>query len=294
MNERCSSFDAPEGASRRAGALPFRRAARVLTGIAILLGLGAGGCDSCLKRQPRERVPSLGYPSCPEGSRAAGEELLTTQHLRAGPTYPTPDVVERYRLVRRGCHHVLTVRQEWSRQIDDVEVVYDEDFLPLRAWKRMSVPGPGGRSPLVDTRRYEFRTMPVSMTVRNADGLRNFEFRRRERPVAVVGPGRGLVSAWIRRQALEPNQVVRGPVLDFRSLVEKLEEVALRREADRDERMLGGRVRVYTVYGRESVLTDDNGNVLGDLAGLRPSSVLQTPEPAAMNTETPPDPVHTP
>lgn len=284
---------APVLAAKRAGASAFRRSHSLV--LALLALGGAFGCDGCLKRQPRDSVPLLGYPTCAEGDADAGaEQLLAEGELRAGPTYPTPGVVERYRFVRRACHIVATVRQEWSRQIDDVEVVYDLGYRPIRAWKRMSVPGPGGRSPLVDIRRYEFRTLPISMTVRNADGLSNFEFRRRERPVAVVGPGRGLLTAWIRAQSLEPDGIVRGPVLDFRQLVERIDTVALRRETDRSDPAFGGNVRVYTVFGRESVMTDATGAVVGDLAGLRPSSRLGTPAPAPMLTETPPDPVGTP
>lgn len=267
----------------------------------VAFAVAVSGCESCLKRQPRATVEVLPYPSCP-GDRTeadAGSEPVGTVvaegTLRAGPLSSSPDLVERYRFVRTACHYVATVRQEWSRQVDDVEVVYDLAFRPLRVWKRMSVPGQGGRSPLVDIRRYELRTMPISMTMRSGRTLANYVFKRREQPVAVIGPGRGLVTAWIRAQHLRPNQIIRGPVLDFRSLTERIDTVALRREDDRSEPSLGGRrVRVYTIFGRESVFADENDAVIGDLAGLRPSDSVVTPMPPPIPMEDPPNPRNTP
>jgi hypothetical protein len=53
-------------------------------------------------------------------------------------------------------------------------------------------------------------------------------------------------------------------------------------------------VRVYTIYGRESVFADESDAVLGDLAGLRPHEFAGTPEPPPMPMYGTPDPVHTP
>jgi len=259
-----------------------------------LLGLAcffASSCESCLKRQPRDSVEVLPYPTCP--GDAGAPEVLASGVLRAGRSHATPELIERYSIERRGCHVVATVRQEWSRQIDDVEVVYDARFRPIRAWKRMSVPSPAGRSPLVDIRRYELRTMPVSMSARIGDSLRHWVFKRHERPVAVLGPGRGLVTAWIRAQPLAVDQTVRGAVLDFREATERLDTIALRRE--RDTMVPGlGRVRAYTVYGRETVFADDSDTVIGDLSGLRPASSVPGPVPPPMPTDSPPDPIDTP
>lgn len=255
----------------------------------------AAGCESCLKRQPRTSVERLPYPTCGGVEDAGPGAVLAEGTLRGGPTSPTPDLVERFRIERRACHIVATVRQEWSRQIDDVEVVYDRHFRPIRAWKRMSVPAPRGQSPLIDIRRYELRTMPISMTSRTEGHVKNYVFRRREQPVAVIGPGRGLITAWIRAHHLRPNQIVRGPVLDFRSLSETIDIVALRREDDRNEPTLAGRrVRIYTVFGRESVLADENDTVIGDLAGLRPAQAVSAPMPERLETAEAPDPVNTP
>ncbi|MBC7174171.1 MAG: hypothetical protein H5U40_17135 [Polyangiaceae bacterium] len=214
--------------------------------------------------------------------------MIHAGHLRSGPG-SLESVVERYEYRRRGCHIVLTVRQEWPRAVSDVEVVFDEEWRPLRAWKRMTVPG----SEVVDTRWYELRVDPAQMTWRGEEGLQHFWFRGGS-PIAVVGPGRGVFSAWIQSEGgLEVGETVRGPVLDFRSLVERVKEVALRRDPDRDVPGLG-RVQVYTVFGRESLYVDEDGWVVGDLGGLRPDAMLDTPPPAPLPSATPPDPRGTP
>jgi hypothetical protein len=87
---------------------------------------------------------------------------------------------------------------------------------------------------------------------------------------------------------------VRELVLDFREMVERLEEATLTRDDDRFEPSLGKTVRVYVFYGREAVFADENDVVIGDLAGLRPSETLTTPEPESMPRYGDPDPVHTP
>ena len=183
--------------------------------------------------------------------------------------------------------------------ISDVEVVFDEDYRPLRAWKRMSMPRPpaGQLGPTPDIRLYELRGDPATMIRSSEEGREYFTFRAPP-PVAVVGPGRALLGAWIRQHLdLAVGETVRGPVLDFRRPAERIETVALRREADAnmpDVAGPGGHVRVYTVFGRESVFTDDEGNVLGDLAGLRPHALLDTPEPPELPSNEAPDPRGTP
>ena len=199
-------------------------------------------------------------------------------------------VVETYEVRDHGCVKVFTVRQEWAGQATDVEAVFDAQWHPLRVWKRMSVPF---EESIQDTRLYELRNDPPTMTTRNLDGLEHRRFRSQfqgQVPVAVVGPGRALLSAWIWQHELDVGEVVRGPVLDFRRMVERIEEVALRRDPDRDEPSLGGRVRVYTVFGRESVFTTEGGIVVGDLAGLRTDESLETPRPEPIPQTDPPNP----
>lgn len=260
----------------------------------VLLASLSTSCEGCLPRVEVESVAEAPYPTCGDASDV---ELLGEGYLRSGPTMREQSVSERWRLERRGCLYAMTLHQAWERQVTDVEVLFDAEWKPLRAWKRMAVPGapPDGRP---DTRVYHLGESAteggVPMRRASPEGRQAYRIQGAA-PIAVVGPGRALVSAWIRAAGpMEVGDVVRGPVLDFRRLVEKIDEVALRRDPDRDEPSLGGRVRVYTIFGRESIFTDDEGNVLGDLAGLRTHASLDTPEPAPLPEYGEPDPRGTP
>jgi hypothetical protein len=77
-------------------------------------------------------------------------------------------------------------------------------------------------------------------------------------------------------------------------MIESLEVGTLERHADLVEPSLGGRVRVYTFFGKETVFANDDDVVIGDLAGMRPSDLLQTPEPPALPAYGGADPEHTP
>ena len=242
-----------------------------------------------MKRVPVDEVETLAYPSCEDTQR----EVLVEERLRAGPRMPDQDVVESYRFVRESCRIVATIRQSWTRGITDIEVVYDLAWKPLRAWKRVHVPSREGALRLMDIRRYELRTTAANVLVGGGEeGTSRFWFRG-GRPIAVVGAGRGLLYGFIRAAHLGVGQKLRGPVLDFRSTVESVQPVTLRRDPDRHDEILGRTVRVYTVFGRESVFTDENDVVLGDLFGLVPASIVTHPEPAH---PVPPDadPINTP
>ena len=108
------------------------------------------------------------------------------------------------------------------------------------------------------------------------------------------GPGRGLITAWIRRAHLPVGGRVREVVLDIRESLEVVRQVTLRREPDQYVAEYGRALRVYTVYGRESVFADEHDTVVGDLAGLRADAVLRTPAPPALPLYGAPDPVNTP
>lgn len=145
-----------------------------------------------------------------------------------------------------------------------------------------------------DVRAYDLRSDPPHMRrQRGREPLEHYWFRG-EPPVAVVGPGRGLLSAWIKAADLQVAELTRGPVLDFRELVEKVDTVALRRETDKREPSLGGIIERYTVFGRETVFTDDQGFVVGDLFGLRTAESVGKVPPPPVEIGDPPDPVHTP
>ncbi|MBO6938886.1 MAG: hypothetical protein JJ863_28215 [Deltaproteobacteria bacterium] len=255
----------------------------------LVLGVCALGCERCLPRHEVASVPTHPYPSCGDGDLPEGE-VLDQGVLRNGPIMQEP-VVERYEVRKRDCLYVITVRQEWARQITDVEAIFDEEWRPVRLWKRMTVPGEEDETE--DIRLYELRNDPPTMTERRGDEVVHREIRG-EVPIAVVGPGRALLTAWIHAAGLEVGETTRGPVLDFRDLYENIDEVALRRDPARDEESLGGSVEVYTVFGRESVFTDADGWIRGDLAGLRESESLDTPEPDPVPMHAPLDPVGTP
>lgn len=248
---------------------------------------------SCRRKHiPVTSVPQIPYPSCDAGDPGPGA-VLASGRLRAGPNAVEQSVVERYELRQRACLRVMTVRQEWPLNVADVEVVYDEDLLPLRAWKRMTLPGVRTADGQADIRLYELRTPEVTIT-RRARGARTYEVLRGPRPTVVIGPGRGILTAWIRRAHLAVGASVREYALDMRAMLETLAPVTLRRDPDLEVPALGRRVRVYTVFGRESVYADESDAVLGDLAGMLPSDRVGSPEPAPMPVYGAPDPVHTP
>jgi hypothetical protein len=257
-----------------------------------LLALCAGGCGRFKRKHiPVEHVPELGYPSCSAAPLPPGE-LIASEHLRSGPVHPDKQVVERYAIKRRDCLVAVEVRQEWPLGTSDVEVLYDAQLMPLRVWKRMTLPGIERAAEQADIRRYELRSDPVTVKVREMDGTVGFEQLLGGRPKVVIGPGRGLLSMWIRRAKLKVGEKVRELAIDVRGL-EKIEPVTLLREADMEHPELGP-VRVYTFYGRETVFVDARDVVVGDLMGLRADRVLKTPPPPPLPQYGAPDPVHTP
>jgi hypothetical protein len=260
---------------------------------ALVAALVIGACAECRERVPLEHVERLPYPSCGDEPLPEGE-VLAEGHLRSGPAMRDPSVVERFEVRRRDCLTVLTVRQEWRVRTADVEAVLDADLRPLRVWKRMmdpALPDPVGQA---DIRLYELRTDPPTLTWRLPSGEVRHRALKGGRPEALIGPGRGLLTAWLWKAGLEPGAKSRLPVLDFRKDIEKVEPVTLHRAPDQHDELLGRRVRVYTVFGREPFFADDHDVVLGDMMGLRPHEVLDTPAPEPVPILSPPDPIHTP
>jgi hypothetical protein len=260
-----------------------------------------GGCKR--KHVPVDAVPELGYPSCADAGREDTGTVVAQGHLRSGPVSNDQNVVERFELRRTSCGYTFVSRQEWSANTSDVEVHYDANLTPFWAWKRMTLaasPRPDGDP---DTRRYELRTGQVFIKRRDAQGVVTLEHLlpggRMTVPVgarvgALIGPGRGILTVWLKRAKLKAGDKTDDLVLDFRDPLESLEIGSLQRDEDRFEPSLGKTVRVYTFFGQETVFTDDDDVVLGDLAGLRPSDSLSTPEPAPLPTFGGADPVHTP
>ncbi len=245
----------------------------------------------------------LAYPTCafPDDTGS-----FFVAELASGSTSLERNILELFEFLPDGCGHTrVTVAQRWRLSNDDVEVIFDEGWLPLRAWKRMTVPGsprPDGHG---DIRRYELRMPEVTIKRRTPDGEIVYEVlkpsgRTQEpgvlgmRPTAVIGPGRGLLTAWLKRARLSVGSKSREWVLDFREMVEKLQQVTLRRDEDRNEPTLGRTVRVYTIYGRESVFADENDVVVGDLGGLRTAQSLGVAPIAIRYDYGAPDPKGTP
>ena len=265
-----------------------------------LLALGSG-CRR--KHVPVTSVPELGYPTCSDAGAEDAGVVVGSGHLRAGPLSHEKNVVERFELRRTACGYVFRSRQEWPLEISDIEVHYDATLSPIWAWKRMTIDGAPRADGNADIRRYELRTGDVFIKRRDAKGQLFLErlgpggrmsVPEGARVAAVVAPGRGVLTAWIQREHLPVGTKVHELVLDFRELVETLEMAALERGPDLYEPTLGRTVRVYTFFGRDTVFADEHDVVIGDLAGMRPSETLTTPEPEPLPTYGGPDPVHTP
>jgi hypothetical protein len=258
----------------------------------------------CKRRHvPVDAVPELGYPACADGGPEDPGVVVARGHIRAGPLSNEKNVVERFDLRQTACGYTFHSRQEWPLDISDVEVRYDANLTPIWAWKRMTIAGSRRPNGNADIRRYELRTGDVFIKRRDAADSVTFERLlpggRMKAPVgaridAVIGPGRGVLTGWLKRAKLPVGGKTYGLVLDFRSMLEELEIASLERDSDRFEPSMGRSVRVYTFYGQETVFADDADVVVGDLAGMRPSESLESPEPEPLETYGGADPAHSP
>ncbi len=281
-----------------------------LLGVAALLGaVGVAGCRR--HHVPVETSPELGYPTCGDAGVASAEAGatgpggLSLAHgaLRAGPISADKDVVERFDLARMPCGFVLTSRQEWPLAIADLEVHYDAGLAPIWAWKRLTSAASTRPDGNADIRRYELRTGEVFIKRRDASGeithqklLPGGRMRAPEggHVGAIITPGRGGITPWLRRAHLPVGGKTQDLVLDMRSLVESLEVGTLERLPDQQQADMGRSVRVYTFFGKETVFADETDTVIGDLAGMRPEATVTLPLPPPLPTFEPLDPAHTP
>ena len=176
-------------------------------------------------------------------------------------------------------------------QTSDVEALYDAELRPIRVWRRNTLgvsKRPDGNA---DIKLFELRTTPIGVKHRGDDGKIDFEeLRAPAKPEVLVGPGRGIVSLWLRKAHLAPGEKTHAIGFDFRG-VEKVERMALERFPDRRIDFLGRTARVYTYFGKETVFANDDDVVIGDLAGLVP---LGPNAPPPVPTFEPIDPVHSP
>lgn len=265
----------------------------------VALAFAVFAARSARKHLPVDRIPELGYPACSSDDGGTGASVVADGHLRSGPWSQEQRVVESFSLARTACGFTFEGHQEWPLATSDVEVRYDSALAPLWVWKRMTIPGSFREDGSAEYRVYELRTGTVFIKKRDAAGVVTRESLRSggrlavpegARVGAVVGPGRGLLTAWIRRAKLPVGGKTRELVLDFREAIESLEEATLERGADLFEPSYGKTVRVYTFFGRETVFADETDAVIGDLAGMRPDALLNTPAPDPLPTYGKPDP----
>lgn len=260
-----------------------------------------GGCRR--KHVPVTSSPELGYPVCADAGAVDPGASVAHGELRAGPVSADRSVVERFELRRTSCGFTFTSRQEWPLAIADVEVHYDAALAPIWAWKRLTSAASRRPDGNADIRRYELRTGEVFIKRRDASGQitlqRLLPGGRMKAPEggrvgAVITPGRGGITPWLRRARLPVGGKTQDLVLDFRDMVESLEVGTLERMPDQVQADMGRTVRVYTFFGKETVFADDADVVIGDLAGMRPSGTVALPMPAPLPTFEPIDPAHTP
>lgn len=235
-----------------------------------------GGSCECEggPRRTLDSVPEAPYPVEGDG------EVRVERVLRSGPDMREQNVVERFAIREADGHTIVRVRQEWPLGVADLDVVFDEAGLPLRVAKRTLMPAAGGPFGHRDLRVYDLTASEdaVLMAHLGPDGSREGVAIRGDRPRAVIGPGRGVLTAWLQRAELEVGERLRESVLDVREPLAVIRDVTLKREADREVEGVG-RVRVYTIYGREPIFADDGDVVIGDLFGLRPADAVEGPLP---------------
>lgn len=272
---------------------------RVVARVAVLVLCGLGmsalcvvaGCKA-LKRTTVERVERLPYPDCGAGELPEGE-VLASGVLRPD-TGRGRDSVERFEIRRRACLVIATARIETDFELTDLEIVYDASGKPLRVWRRNTLavtPQPDGAP---DIALYELRGTIPTLIHRKPDGSVEYQTLAGGRPAAVISRARGLLTPWIQKSNLEVGESVHDVVIDLDTPDLIREGAMLRREPDLARAELGRTVRVYTVYGRDAVFTDDAGVVVGDLTGLVPADRVGAPVPRAQPLYGGPDPVHTP
>lgn len=234
--------------------------------ILILFCLLSSGCEGCMRRPPAESVDLGEWPACASAPR---EELLVARELVSGPSALEKGVRERYSIAKHGECYVGRMHLSWRLGETALEIVWDEDFVPLAAYKRMGYPGQPDQ---FDERAY--RMDARSAMVRRAPGeLERFTFRGETRPLMVLPTGRGLFSAAFLRAKehdLEVGESVRETTIDLRRLVERVELGSVRRDPTRKHEFTEQPTETYTYMGRDTMFTDERGFVIADLAGLVP------------------------
>ena len=237
------------------------RSAHVVFLCALLLSL----CGCKLTKHAVDSVQTLPYP---DWAAAAWKDDSLTPIRRS--LHRAGDVgraaFERFEIRRTTAGIVARAHVENAFSAVDIDVVADDHFVPLRVWRRATAPGIVNDA-RPDLRLFELRVTPATMAHRGSDFTRDFARMEGQRPTALVTESVGLATLWLLRAHLSPATKSRESVLDF-AKGGIYQPGALTREADLVRPELGGRVRVYKIYGREVIFADDNDTVLGNLDGL--------------------------
>ncbi len=220
------------------------------------------------------QIPELGYPRCDIASDENPTKRVYEGLLQSGASMTQQHIVEHYKVWRNRCFTRIELTQSWPLNVTYVEAFFDPQGRPLWVWKQQSIPGVDEARAKPDIRRYDLRTQPITLKHRDTRGKLHRKRIRGPKPKALIGPGRGLLSAWIQQAQLEVGDKKRVPVLDVRGL-ELIKKVTLKREPNRRLDQHPKPLRVYTIYGREAVFTNANNWVIGDLQGLRPAALSQ-------------------
>lgn len=255
------------------------------------LALGVVGCKGP-KRTTVDHVERQPYPDCGHGELPPGEVL------GAGVLRPLDargeGYVERFEVRRRDCLIVATARLESPFELTDLEIVYDASGTPLRVWRRNTLAVTPHANGTPDIALYELRGDIPTLIHRTPDGSVTYQTLSGGRPAAVISRARGLLTPWLQKANLQVGEAVHDVVIDLDTADLIRADVMLRREPDLARAQIGRTVRVYTVYGRDAVFTDDANVVVGDLAGLVPADRVRSPMPPPRPTFGGADPVHTP
>ena len=291
---------------RRSPATP-RRSIEVAAAVA--LAAASFALAGCRRRHiPVTESPELGYPACPRAASSASTEaraqdagvdddpgvVVGSGHIRSGPYSSEPDVVERFELRRTSCGFTFRSRQEWPREASDIEVRYDADLRPLWAWKRRTIPGSPRADGAAELRRYELRTGEVFIKRRDAAGD-----DRARAPLAGRSPeagGRRARRGGHRSGTRRPHAVAAagearrgGQGVRTRARLSERRRDARSRVARAQRRPRRAhprgqaRARVHVLRVGDGLRGRDDV-VIGDLAGMRPSDSLSTPEPDSLPT----------
>ena len=241
-----------EGVGAGGGERARRRARRRRAGAAS----ASAGCKR--KHVPVDAVPELGYPACGDAGATSRDASWRRGACAPGRSRPRRTSSSASTLRRTACGYTFRSRQEWPLAIADVEVHYDASFTPIWAWKRMTIAGSKRADGNADIRRYELRTGEVFIKRRDAKGvvtLREAPARAgacpcppgAQRRARSWGRGAGSSRRGCSARSCRSGGKTQELVLDFRDMVESLEEGTLERNADllrADARQDGARLHV--------------------------------------------------